>query len=348
MTTFEFTTRATRVVFGDGLFHTLAAETQRLGLRRVHLITSPRWAEAASTQLGASVVACTPKVAQHVPIEDVDTASREGDSNQVDGYVAVGGGSAIGLAKALTLRNPAPILAVPTTFSGSEMSPIWGITENGIKVTGRSEDAAPRTVIYDPQLVAGLPRQTAVTSTVNAMAHAVEALYADDGSPLIALIAEESIRLLAGAVTRFGGPDDGTARAEALQGAWLAGICLGSASMALHHKICHTLGGFGLPHAETHSVMLPHVVAYNTGAAPDASAALERALGSPTPAAALQTIIAAAGTPTTLHQLGFGESDIDRAVDLATRAPYPNPAPITADGIRRLLLNALRGTTPGA
>ncbi|MET8427614.1 maleylacetate reductase [Nocardia sp. NPDC004860] len=341
---FDYTARPVRVVFGDGRFGALGAEAQRAGLRRIHLIAGQRLSAVAHELLGDTVVAHTPTVLQHVPAEEVDKGTAVNRSLQVDGYVAVGGGSAIGLAKAFALQCPAPILAVPTTFSGSEMSPIWGTTENGVKVTGRDDSVAPAVVLYDPELYAGLPHATAVTSVFNAMAHAVEALYAADGSPLVALIAEEAVRLLGGAVTRFGTAEDRPAKAEAVRGAWLAGMCLGSVSMALHHKICHTLGGtFGLPHAETHTVMLPYSLAYNAAAAPAAVAAVGRALGAENPVTALARLMAAVGAPTTLCALGFAEHDIEHAVELATRAPYPNPAPVTPEGIRGLLTAAFHG-----
>jgi len=339
---FIHTSRATRVVFGEGTVTGLRAEVARLGLRRVHLLASRRIDESIIASLDGVVVARTADLVQHVPIEHVDSGAQQNSKGDVDGYVAIGGGSSIGLAKAFALRRRAPILAVPTTFSGSEMSPIWGITDAGVKTTGRDEAVAPTTVIYDPQLTTGLPSPLAVTSSVNAMAHAVEALYADDGSPVVSLMAEEAIRLVGEALPGLGSERDISARSDALQGAWLAGVCLGSVSMALHHKICHTLGGsFGLPHADTHTVMLPYVIEYNARASPDTERTICRALGVPNAAQGLQDLVRSCGGPTSLRELGFREKDIDWAVELATRRPYPNPHPITAEGIRALLEAAL-------
>ncbi|RZL84227.1 MAG: maleylacetate reductase [Rhodococcus sp. (in: high G+C Gram-positive bacteria)] len=342
MNSFIHTSRATRVVFGEGTVTGLRAEVARLGLRRVHLLASRRIDESIIAPLDGVVVARTADLVQHVPIEQVDKGAHRNSSAEVDGYVAIGGGSSIGLAKAFALRLRAPILAVPTTFSGSEMSPIWGITDAGVKTTGRDEAVAPTTVIYDPQLTTGLPSTLAVTSSVNAMAHAVEALYADDGSPIVSLMAEEAIRLLGDALPGLGSDGDVSARSDALQGAWLAGVCLGSVTMALHHKICHTLGGsFGLPHADTHTVMLPYAIGYNAHATPEAQRAICRALRVSNAAHGVQDLVRSCGGPTNLRALGFREEDIDWAVELATQQPYPNPCPITAEGIRALLGAAL-------
>jgi maleylacetate reductase len=268
-----------------------------------------------------------------------------------DGTVALGGGSAIGLAKAVALELGLPILAVPTTYSGSEMTPIWGLTEGGIKKTGRDPRVLPRTVIYDPALILNLPPATTAVSGMNAMAHCVEALYAADGNPIASAMAEEGLRRLArnlpAAVRR---PADLDARAETLCGAWLAGACLGSVGMALHHKLCHTLGGsFNLPHAETHTAVLPHAVAYNAPAAPSAMARISAAIGAEagqTAAAALFDLALSCGARMRLADLGLREEDLDRAAELALAAPYPNPRPLERAGILRLLEDAYRGRRP--
>ncbi|OZC59751.1 hypothetical protein CH267_06535 [Rhodococcus sp. 06-621-2] len=357
MNGFVHHTRSSRVVFGAGRVDALRDEVERLGASRVHLLAGRRISPTVSPLLGDCLAVHTDTLVQHVPVEEVDRGASLNDKYGVDAYVAVGGGSAIGLAKAFALRHPAPIIAVPTTFSGSEMSAMWGTTSNGAKTTGIDDSIAPRTVIYDPDLLAGLPRAIAVTSSVNAVAHAVEALYAVDGSPLVSLIAEESVRLLGHSLAECPSLSANTAsgwgelgfgigaRSAALEGAWLAGICLGSVSMALHHKICHTLGGvFGLPHSDVHTVMLPFVLAYNSDAAPQAASAVARALDDDDPARGLQNLIRRAGGPTNLASLGFGASDIDTAVAHAIAKPYPNPRPVDADGVRSLLVAALSGS----
>jgi len=230
------------------------------------------------------------------------------------------------------------------------MTPIWGLTEAGLKRTGRDPRVLPRSVIYDPELTLSLPTRVAGPSGINALAHCVEALYAPDTSPIVALIAEEGIRALAGslpAVVRA--PGDRDARAQALYGAWLAGTSLGGAAMGLHHKLCHTLGGsFNLPHAEVHTVILPHAAAYNAAAAPAAMARVARALGAEAAPGAIFDLAAALGAPTTLRSIGMREKDLDAAAELATSSPYPNPALVTRDGVRQLLDDAFYGRRPAA
>jgi alcohol dehydrogenase class IV len=257
-------------------------------------------------------------------------------------------GSAIGLAKAIALELGLPIVAVPTTYAGSEMTQIWGITEGGEKRTGRDPRVLPRTVIYDPALTLSLPARVAGPSGINAIAHCVEALYAPNVNPIIALMAEEGIRALAGSLpTVVHNPSDLDARAQALYGAWLAGTALGAATLGLHHKLCHTLGGsFNLPHAEVHTVILPHAAAYNASAAPAALARAGRALGTADAPGAIFDLAVALGAPTALRDIGMRADDLAAAADLATRNHYPNPAPVTREGVRRLLDDAFYGRRP--
>jgi len=238
---------------------------------------------------------------------------------------------------------------VPTTYAGSEMTPIWGITEAEVKRTGRDQRVLPVSVIYDPELTLTLPAALTATSGINAMAHAVEGLYAPDASPIISLMAEEGVRALAAALpllVRDGA--DLHARGEAQYGAWLCGAVLGATTMSLHHKLCHTLGGtLGLPHAQTHTVVLPHALAYNAVAAPESMAALSRALGGDTePALALWNLAGALGAPRSLAELGMTEADIDRVTGLAIDKPYANPRPVTRAGIADLLRAAWAGDAP--
>jgi alcohol dehydrogenase class IV len=203
-------------------------------------------------------------------------------------------------------------------------------------------------VIYDPHLTLTLPPQLSATSGMNAVAHCVEALYAEDANPVISLIAEEGIRALAGSLpTVVKKPHDIEGRSQALYGAWLAGASLGTVGMALHHKLCHVLGGtFNLPHAETHTVVLPYAVAYNRTAAPEAIARVAREMGVEDAARGLYELAASMGAPTGLSQIGMKESQLDRAADLAVESSYYNPRPITREGIRALLEDAFRGRPP--
>ena len=246
------------------------------------------------------------------------------------------------------MTSSLPILAIPTTFAGSEMTPIQGITADGVKKTVRDLRMLPKTVIYDPTLLLTLPARIAGPSGMNAVAHSVEALYAQEANPITSLMAQESIRALAQSlpiVVRE--PQNLDARGEALYGAWLAGISLATVGMALHHKLCHTLGGtFNLPHAETHTIVLPHATRYNASAAPEAMARIARALGASDAAAGLYDLAKAIGAPLALKQIGMPEAGLERAADLAVTNPYWNPQPLERGAIRALLQAAWEGRRP--
>jgi maleylacetate reductase len=231
------------------------------------------------------------------------------------------------------------------------MTPIWGLTEGGMKRTGRDMKVLPRLVIYDPELTLTLPAAIAGPSGMNAVAHCVEALYSETANPIVSLMAEEGIRALAASLPKVvSRPNDLEARTTALYGAWLAGAALGSVGMALHHKLCHTLGGsFNLPHAETHTVVLPYATAYNRTAAPEAMQRTARALADGAdPAMALHELAKRLGAPTALKDIGMKAADLDRAAELATQNPYYNPRPVTREGIRALLDDAYHGRPPAA
>jgi alcohol dehydrogenase class IV len=285
----------------------------------------------------------------HVPLETAEAARETAKQLGADCCVAIGGGSTIGLGKAIALTSSLPIVAVPTTFAGSEMTPIYGITARGRKKTGRDPSVLPRVVIYDPTLTLTLPAKIAGPSGMNAIAHCVEALYAQDANPIASLMAEEGIRTLAAslpAVVRE--TRNLEARSDALYGAWLAGACLGQVGMALHHKLCHTLGGsFNLPHAETHTVILPHAAHHNRDAAPEAMKRIARALAVDDPAGALWELAKAIGAPLALRDIGMPRSGLDKAARLATESPYYNPRPIRYEDILMLLEDAFEGVKPG-
>jgi maleylacetate reductase len=352
MNPFLFDIARYRVVFGRGKRSLAADEINALGCKRALLIPSPSHVEAAGrlhAQLGAlSVGVYDKEVVQHVPAEVAAAGVAEVNRLGADCCLAIGGGSAIGLAKAIALQTSLPILAMPTTYAGSEMTPIWGISADGEKRTGRDLRVLPRSVIYDSELVAGFPAKIAGPSGMNAMAHCVEGLYAQNANPMISTLAQEGVRALAQALPMVcRDPNDLDGHDQALLGACLAGLVLGSVGMSLHHKLCHTLGGsFNTPHAETHAIMIPYVTAYNIGAAPDAKARLAAALGTTEVAAALQRLATQVGAPRTLQELGLKYEDLDRAADIATRTPYFNPRPVTRDSIRRLLEDAWQGVLP--
>jgi maleylacetate reductase len=337
-----------RVSFGAGNRSKLADEVNKLGLKRV-LVLSTEFqrdlAQEISDSLGELSVGVYAKAEMHVPIETARDAQRFATEAGADGCIAVGGGSTTGLGKAIALEYGTPIIALPTTYAGSEMTPVWGLTADGVKKTGKDPRVLPTSVIYDPELTLSLPVGMSVTSGFNAIAHAVEALYAPDGSPIISLMAEEGVRALITALPNIvADPENIEHRSAALYGAWLCGATLGATTMSLHHKLCHTLGGtFNLPHAETHTVVLPYALAYNAPSAPGAVEALRRATGASDPAAFLRKLSLKLGAPASLRELGLSEQDVEKAVDLATRNPYANPREVTPAGIRRLLTQALNG-----
>ena len=353
MQPFIYQSAPARIVFGAGTLQQLPAEVERLGLQRVLVLCTPghaRRGQQVAALLDARAAGCLAQAVMHVPVDLAERACDDARQRSADGLVAVGGGSTIGLAKAVALQLGLPIVAVPTTYAGSEVSPIWGLTEGGVKRTGRDPRVLPRTVIYDPDLTLTLPLGLSVTSALNAMAHAAEALYAPDGNPVAALMAEEGLRACAAALAPLGADlADADARAQALYGAWLCGTMLGAVTMGLHHKLCHTLGGsFNLPHAEVHAVVLPHALAYNASHAPEALARMARALHATDAALALQQLAARHGAPTSLRALGMPEHGLDRAADLAVANPYPNPRPLERGALRALLQRAWDGSLPRA
>lgn len=351
---FTYQALPSRVIFGVGSVERLGEEVARLGVSRVLVLCTPGQrpqAQAMFERLAERAVGIYDRAAMHVPIETAEDARREASRLQADCCVAVGGGSTIGLGKAIALQSGLPILAIPTTYSGSEMTPIWGLTAGGMKKTGRDTRVLPRTVIYDPALTVGLPASVSGPSGINALAHCVEALYAPDGNPIVSLMAEEGARALAVSLpVVVKAPAHLQARSKALYGAWLAGSSLGAVSMGLHHKLCHTLGGtYNLPHAEVHAVILPHAARYNAHATPEAMSRLARALGvndGEGVPSAIYDLVVAVGGRTALKDLGMQAADLDQAAALATRNPYGNPARVTREGVRTLLEDAYRGTRP--
>ncbi|MFI6366335.1 maleylacetate reductase [Nocardia sp. NPDC050630] len=348
-TEFAYQAQPMRVTFGPGRVRQLAGEVEALGLGRVLVLSTPGQEELAmrvAGMLGERSAGVYPKARMHVPVEVAHAARATARERGADGCVAVGGGSTIGLGKAIALAHGLPVVAVPTTYAGSEMTPVWGLTENGVKRTGRDAAVLPRSVVYDPELTATLPVGLAVTSGMNALAHAVEGLYAPDASPIVSLMAEEGARAMVDALPRLG-TDGHEARTRALYGSWLCGAVLGATTMSLHHKLCHVLGGtFDLPHAEVHTVVLPHVVAFNAPAAEAMRDALERVLGTGDPAGALWDLAGSLGAPTALADLGMDERDLPKVVEAVLGAPYANPRPVEAEALQTLLAKAQHGDRP--
>jgi maleylacetate reductase len=342
-----------RVIFGDGTLSKLPEEIDRLGAKRALVLSTPEQAQAAkdlADTLGTRAAVVFSRAAMHTPVEITGQAMDVVRSSLVDCTVALGGGSTIGLGKAIALRTDLPQIAVPTTYAGSEMTPIIGETESGKKTTQRTLKVLPETVIYDVALTLPLPAKLSVTSGMNSVAHAVEALYAENSNPIISMMAEECVRGFARALpTIVREPNDRDARSDALYGAWLGGACLGAVGMALHHKLCHVLGGsFDLPHAETHTVVLPHALAYNAPAAREAAERIARSLGTADAAAGLHELAKKLGAPLSLRDLGMPEEGIERAADIAMQNPYWNPRPLERSAIRNLIARAWQGDPPAA
>jgi alcohol dehydrogenase class IV len=351
MQDFTYDQPPARIIFGVGAFARLGDEVMRLGARRALVLSTPeqlKEAEEAVRRLGSLAAGIFPEAVMHVPIETARDARAVAKRLDADCCVAIGGGSTIGLGKAIALESGLPIVAVPTTYAGSEMTPIYGLTEDGIKKTGRDRRVLPKAVIYDPELTLTLPPAIAGPSGMNAVAHCVEGLYAIDGNPIISLFAAEGIRALARSLPRVvEAPGDIDARADALYGAWLAGTVLGAVSIGIHHKLCHTLGGtFNLPHAEVHTVILPHAAEFNSKAAPQAMRITAEALGAQDAAQGLYDLAARIGARVALKDIGMPADGLERAAELATQNPYANPRPVEYAGVLQLLRNAYNGIRP--
>lgn len=353
-TSFTYQANPTRVVFGFGALAQLPQEIERLGAQRALVLATPEQeheAKRVAALLGARAAGVFAGAVMHVPIEAARAAREQARRLGADCAVTIGGGSTTGLGKAIALESTLPIVAIPTTYAGSEMTSIYGITEGGAKKTGRDARVRPKTAIYDPELTLSLPWPLTVTSAFNAIAHAVEGLYAHDLNPVVALLAEEGIRASAAALpllrTDLAQRD---ARAQLLAGAWLCATVLDAVAMGLHHKLCHTLGGsFKLPHAETHTVVLPHALAFNAAAAPGAMARVAHALGAARADDAPRSLFELAqrlGAPTSLRALGMPAGGLDRVAELAAANQYPNPRALERDALRALLQRAYDGAPP--
>jgi maleylacetate reductase len=351
MESFVYSGLPARVIFGNGTRSKVGEELSRLNCSRALVLSTPEQGTGAreiAQALGDKAVGVFTQATMHTPVEITEMAVAQVRSLGADCTIGLGGGSTTGLGKAIALRTDLPQIVIPTTYAGSEMTPILGETQLGRKTTQKTVKVLPEVVIYDVELTLSLPPSLSATSGMNAMAHAVEALYAQDRNPIVSLMAQECIRALAHSLPIIiKDPKNLEARSDALYGAWLGGTCLGLVGMALHHKLCHVLGGaFNLPHAETHTVVLPHAIAYNAPSAPQALDMLRSALRGQDPAAAVFELSGALGAKRGLRDLGMAESDIDKAADLAVESPYWNPRPIERDAIRTLIARAWAGRSP--
>jgi maleylacetate reductase len=354
MNEFTYTSHPQRVVFGAGALSRLEEEVDLLGAHRALILATPdqrRDAERIAAILGVRVAGVFDKAVMHVPIEVAREARELARRLEADCVIAIGGGSTTGLGKAIALESELAVLAIPTTYAGSEMTSIYGITEAGLKKTGRDIRVIPKTVIYDPELTYSLPVSLSITSGINAIAHAAEGLYASDANPITDLMAAEGIAAIGRALPLLtldtSDPHVRRARADALYGAWLCGSVLGAVAMSLHHKLCHTLGGsFNLPHAETHTIILPHALAYNAAAAPRAMERIARALNGTSAPQAVFDLAKMNGARLALKDIGMKASDLDKACTVALQNQYANPRPLEKAAVRQLLQDAYEGVRP--
>jgi maleylacetate reductase len=347
---FVYNGHPARVIFGFGALARVVEETRRLG-RRALVLSTPQQADSGrelAATLGDLCAGVFTEATMHTPVEVTERALETVRKLDADCTVALGGGSTTGLGKAIALRTDLPQLVIPTTYAGSEMTPILGETERGAKKTVRTPKVLPETVVYDVDLTMSLSVSLSATSGLNAIAHSVEALYAEDANPIVSLMACAGIEALAAALPRIvEKPDDRDARWQALYGAWFSGVCLGAVGMGLHHKLCHTLGGaFDLPHSETHSIVLPHAAAYNARATKPAMARIAAALGADDAAMGLYDLAGRIGVKRALKDIGMPEAGIARAADMALANPYWNPRPLDRQAIQRLIERAWSGAPP--
>ncbi|MHB9847832.1 maleylacetate reductase [Streptomyces krungchingensis] len=348
---FVHDTLAQRVRFASGAAaEGLAAEVDDLGARRVMVIagaSEEKLAERITT--GLPVAHRHHEVVMHVPVEVAHRARAAAAERDVDALVSVGGGSTTGLAKAVALTTGLPIIAVPTTYAGSEATAVWGMTENSVKTTGSDPKVLPRTIVYDAALTLTLPVELSVASGLNALAHCVDSLWAPRADPINqALAIEGAWALRVGLPLVAAEPDAMEGREKALYGAYLSAAAFASAGSGLHHKICHVLGGmFNLPHAQTHAVVLPYVLAFNAPGVPGAEQRLTAALDAPSASEGLARLRDRLRAPRSLRDLGMPADGIaDAAQAVVAAAPAGNPVPVTLDAITDLVRSAWEGTDP--
>lgn len=347
---FNHETLGQRVRFGSGEAAAgVAAEVELLGARRVMLIAGPAEAELArSVSVDIDVAVVHDDVRMHVPVDNAERARAVAAEHDVDAVVCVGGGSTTGLAKAVALTSGLPIVAVPTTYAGSEATDVWGLTEGGTKTTGVDVRVLPRAVVYDASLLLSLPVELSVASGLNALAHCVDSLWGPRADPINAALATEGVRAIAeGLPAVVADPAGLPGREQTLYGAYLAAVAFASAGSGLHHKICHVLGGrYDLPHAATHAVVLPYVLAFNAPGAPDAAARLGSVLGGDA-VSGLADLRRRLDAPRALRDVGFTEGQIPDAVDAILRVvPPSNPTPVTPENLAALLRDAWEGAEP--
>jgi maleylacetate reductase len=334
-----------RVVFGAGVVSRVADEAAKLNIDRALVIATPGSGERLGARIAASLgtraAGLHPHAVIHVPRAVAEAGLAAAQQSHADGLVAVGGGSAIGLAKYIARDTGLPILVVPTTYSGSEATPIWGMSDGERKTTGRDPKVLPRTIVYDPELTLVLPPAVTAASAMNAMAHCISGLWSPDRTPITVANSTEAMRRFGDFLPRaVADGRDLEARGECLIAAWLAGTVL-TAGTGLNHKLAHVVGGYGLPHAETHAVLLPHTTRFNLAAGGDIAARLSEVLRSDDPAGTLEKMLASFGIARGLRQLGFDEAKIPDAAAQIAALGLKEPRPVSRSEAENLLRAAL-------
>jgi maleylacetate reductase len=350
---FFYESQPCRVVFGRGSLQMLGQQIERIGAQRALILCTPGMrplAEKIMQQLGPLAVGVFDKAVMHVPVNVAREARELAQWVNADCIVTIGGESTIGLGKAVALAFGSPIIAIPTSYSGSEMTSHYSLTDLGVKRGGKDPRVLPRGVIYDPELTMFIPKSIAVVSGINAIAHAAEGLYAQDGNPVMSMFAEEGIRSMAAGLTGVAlDYQDLDARSDCLYGAWLCGTVQGRVGVALHHKLCELLGtSFGVAQAELQAIILPHSIAYNESAVPGLGIRICKALctDSDSGGGALWDFAKKMGAPLALQKLGLTEENLDAAADFALSEPFWNPRPLERAAIRSLLQSAFEGKRP--
>jgi maleylacetate reductase len=291
------------------------------------------------------------RVEPHVPREAVDAARALAQQHEIEVVVALGGGSAIGVGKGVVFGEGKTLVAIPTTYAGSEMTPVFGTTDRAErrKMVRRDDAVLPKLVIYDPEVTLDLSPELTASTAINALAHCVEACYAPNVNPLVPPVALEGIRRIVRSlplcITNGRNLD---AREDLLTGAYLAGFSIGNATMALHHGICHVLGGrTGVAHGVLNTIMLPHVMQFNADAVPDAMDAIADAMTPhhphPPPELsapdAVAVLVATLPVPHRLRDAGVPEAVLESvAADAAANSTVQaNPKPVTQADLAALL-----------
>jgi maleylacetate reductase len=346
---FSYRSDPIRIVFGAGAVAALRAETEFHKISRLVVLCSPTRADFArrvTAPVADRFVGFCDTAGQHMPRDAFEHIVGEMKRLNADGFVVIGGGSPIGLAKAAAATTGLPYIAIVTTYSGSEMAARWyiGVADN--RVNGESVAALPATAIYDPELTLDLPPAISAASGMNAMAHAVESLYGIDTNPVVQAMAEKAVRLLGASLPRvIENPRDIEARTDALYAAWLAANF--RAQVGLEHAIAQRVRQwFNLDHARTHAVATPYAVGFNAAAAPDAMTRIARALGAKDAARGLYDLNVKLGLPTGLRDLGLKEADIGRAVEVVAAVKIAHPKTVSMADLLNVISQAYAGAPP--